>query len=97
MSEERVQQNQQLGDKWSQECITFETVSMKNYDEVKAYLEKSFFPDEPIFRSTKILGGNGIVDRFCSKLISKYMIESGLAHPTSIVARNSEGKIIGAR
>ena len=97
MAEEQNQQNVQPQDRWAKEGITFETMTMKNYDEVKAYLEEAFFPDEPIFRSSDILGGNGMVDKFCSKWLSRYIVEAALKDPTSIVARNKDGKIIGAR
>ena len=95
MAEEK--QNGETQDKWAQEGITFETVNMKNYAELKTYLEEAFFPDEPLFRSTKLFQGNGLVDRYIVKLISKFTIEGVLKQPTSIVARNKEGKIISAR
>ncbi len=84
-------------DKWAAEGITFETVGMKDLEEVLAYLKEAFFPDEPLFRSTKLFEGDGLVDRYIANLIRKLMVEASLKNPTSIVARNKEGKIIGAR
>ena len=61
------------------------------------FLLESFFPDEPIFRSTKILDGSGIVNNYIAGLVKKELVEPCLEDGQSIAAINKEGDIIGAR
>jgi hypothetical protein len=52
-------------------------------------------PDEPVLRSLDLLGGNGWIDRYVHGLVLEDVMGSSLRSPTSIVARNKEGRIVG--
>jgi hypothetical protein len=82
---------------WTERGINFSVVTEADYPRVKDFLEKSFFPDEPIFRSTKLMGGHGLVDRYIGNLVIKYTIMNCLKYSTSLVATDKDGQIIGSR
>ena len=54
-----------------------------------------YYPDEPVFRSLDLLGGTWWIDRYVHKLVLDDIVNPSLKEPTSIVARNREGKIVG--
>ena len=53
------------------------------------------FTDEPVFRSLGLLEGDGWIDRYVHKLVLEDVMNSALRSPTSLIARNMEGKIVG--
>ena len=56
-------------DKWAQKGITFKVPTLDDLDQIKDFLRLYFFPDEPIFRSLKLMGGNGgVVDTWFTNL-----------------------------
>ena len=44
-------------DKWNQKGVTFRIATLEDFDIVKTFLEESFWPDEPVWRSCKLLEG----------------------------------------
>ena len=83
--------------KFTELGVTFKVLQPSDYQKVMDFLLESFFPDEPIFRSTKILDGSGIVNNYIAGLVKKELVEPCLEDGQSIAAINKEGDIIGAR
>ena len=49
---------------WSQRGITFKIPTPADYKSIKAFLVEIFFPEEPFFRSLKLMEvGNGLIER----------------------------------
>jgi hypothetical protein len=46
-------------------------------------------------RSLDLLGGNWWIDRYVHKLVLEDVMNSSIRSPTSIIARNEEGEIVG--
>lgn len=81
-----------------EEEFTFKIVNEEDYPKVKAFLDEAFFPDEPIFRSTKLMvGSGGLVDRYIANLVKKFLVINCLKNSTSIVAIDKNGEIVGSR
>ena len=83
--------------KWSDKGINFKIVSIGDYEKIKAFLLKAFFPDEPIFRSLKLMEGNGYIDKYVIKIIDSYMIKDALKESTSMAAFDENEEIVGLR
>ena len=64
-------------------------------DRLDDHKEQLIFIDEPVLRSLDLLGGNWWIDRYVHKLVLDDIVNPSLKEPTSIVARNREGKIVG--
>ena len=84
-------------DKWTEKGITFKIPTLEDLDKVRDFMYKYFFPDEPIFSSTRLMEGNGFIDRQVQKIIEEYMIQESLKDKTSIIAIDYKGDIIGCR
>ena len=84
-------------DKWTQNGITFKIVTLDDFEKVKSFLDEAFWADEPIFRSTQLLGGTGYVDKYLTDEIIKMSVKKPLENGTSMVALDKNGDIIGAR
>ena len=80
---------------WTAAGISFSVGTPKDLYEVRQFLIENFFPDEPIFRSTKIMTTHGFVGRYLRNVVVGHFIEQPLSKPHSIIARNKHGKIIG--
>ena len=85
--------------KWAELDVTFRIVTEAEYEKVHEFLHQAFFPDEPVFRSTKLVqdSGTGFVSNFIANLIKKHIVMPCLKDSTSILALNKNGEIIGAR
>ena len=84
-------------DKWSEKGITFKIPTLEDFDKIREFMYQYFFPDEPIFGSTKLMEGNGFVDRQVQKIIEDHMIRESLKDKTSLIATDYKGDIIGCR
>ena len=84
-------------EKFNELGLTFKTLTPRDFDEICEFLMLYFFPDEPITRSTKLLEGSGIINKYISSLVKKYLIDPCLKDEVSIAAYNKEGEIIGVR
>ncbi len=83
--------------KWEEHGVTFRPATMEDFDKVVSFLHEFFYPDEPIFRSTKLAEGTGFVSNYIAKLVKQYSIYPALKNKTSLLALDKEGEIIGAR
>ena len=83
--------------KYTELGVTFKVLEPLDFSKVMDFLMESFFPDEPVFRSTKILEGSGMVNSYISSLIKKEMVDPCLQDGQSVAAINKDGEIIGAR
>ena len=61
------------------------------------FWKESFFPDEPVLRGTKLMVGNGFIDRQIANIIEEFMVKEGLKDKTSMIALDKNGDIIGCR
>ena len=77
--------------------LTFKALTPSDFEEISSFLMLYFFPDEPITRSTKLLEGSGIINKYISNLCKKYLIDPCLKDKVSIAAYNNDGEIIGVR
>ena len=82
---------------WSAAGITFSVGTPKDLFDARQFLTENFYPDEPIFRSTKLMTSHGFVARYLRKVIIEHYIDKPLSKPHCIIARNKHGKIIGTR
>ena len=80
-----------------EENITFKIPSMEDYEKIKDFMYSAYFPDEPIFRSTNVLDGNGFMGKSLKKEIEKMYIEAGLKDKTSMMVVDQDGEILGCR
>ena len=84
-------------DKFNELGLTFKELTPSDFDEISEFLALYFFPDEPITRSTKLLEGSGLINKYISSLVKKYLIDPWLKDEVSIAAYNKDGEIIGVR
>ena len=77
--------------------LTFKVLTPSDHNEIKKFLELYFFKEEPVLRSTKILEGTGLINKYLSSLVKRFVIEPCLKDGTSIAAYNNEGEIVGAK
>ena len=84
-------------EKFNELGLTFKTLKPSDFDEISEFQMLNFFPDEPISRSTKLLEGSGIINKYISSLVKKYLIDPCLKDEVSVAAYNKDGEIIGAR
>ena len=84
-------------DKFTESELNFKVLTSSDYDEIKKFLELYFFPEEPVARSTKLLEGTGLINRYISGLVKRHMMDPCLKDGTSVAAYNNEGEIIGAK
>lgn len=84
-------------EKFNELGLTFKTLTPRDFDEICEFLMLYFFPDEPITRSTKLLEGSGIINKYISSLVKKHMIDPCLKDEVSVAAYNKDGEIIGVR
>ena len=84
-------------EKFNELGLTFKTLTPSDFDEISEFQMLYFFPDEPIARSTKLLEGSGIINKYISSLVKKHMIDPCLKDEVSVAAYNKDGEIIGVR
>ena len=84
-------------EKFNELGLTFKTLTPSDFDEISKFQMLYFFPDEPIARSTKLLEGSGIINKYISSLVKKHMIDPCLKDEVSVAAYNKDGEIIGVR
>ena len=84
-------------DKFKDIDLTFKALTPGDFDEISEFMMLYFFPDEPITRSTKLLEGSGLINKYISNLCKKYLIDPCLKDEVSIAAYNKDGEIIGVR
>ena len=84
-------------DKFKELGVTFKVLEPTDYKIVMDFLLESFFPDEPIFRSTKILEGSGMVNNYITGLVKDELVLPCLEDGQSVAAINKDGVIIGSR
>ena len=84
-------------EKFNELGLTFKTLTPSDFDEICKFQMLNFFPDEPIARSTKLLEGSGIINKYISSLVKKHMIDPCLKDEVSVAAYNKDGEIIGVR
>ena len=84
-------------EKFNELGLTFKTLTHSDFDEISEFQMLNFFPDEPIARSTKLLEGSGIINKYISSLVKKHMIDPCLKDEVSVAAYNKDGEIIGVR
>lgn len=82
----------------AEEEFTYRVVTEDDYPAVKAFLDEAFFPDEPMFKATKLMVSTGsLVDYYIASLVKKFLVMSCLKDSTSIVAVDKNGDIVGSR
>ena len=84
-------------EKFNELGLTFKKLTPSDFDEISKFQMLYFFPDEPIARSTKLLEGSGIINKYISSLVKKHMIDPCLKDEVSVAAYNKDGEIIGVR
>lgn len=76
------------------ECLS-DSVNEQHILAQKVHGHVPYYPDEPVFRSLDLLGGTWWIDRYVHRVILEDIMNSSLRSPTSIVARNKDGRIVG--
>ena len=62
---------------WETKNLTFQIVTEKDYPRIDEFLKTNFYPDEPIWRSTKLVeveGNNGLVNKYVANLVKKHTV-----------------------
>ena len=77
-------------EKFNELGLTFKTLTPSDFDEISKFQMLYFFPDEPIARSTKLLEGSGIINKYISSLVKKYLIDPCLKDEVSVAAYNKD-------
>ena len=84
-------------EKFNELGLTFKTLTTSDFDEISEFQMLYFYPDEPITRSTKLLEGSGLINKYLCSLVKKHMIDPCLKNEVSVAAYNKDGEIIGVR
>ena len=84
-------------EKFNELGLTFKTLTTCDFDEISEFQMLYFYPDEPITRSTKLLEGSGLINKYLCSLVKKHMIDPCLKNEVSVAAYNKDGEIIGVR
>ena len=84
-------------DKYTELGVTFKVLEPSDQPIIMEFLMESFFPDEPMFRSLKILEGSGMVSNYISGLVRDELVDPCLLDGQSIAAIDKDGTVIGTR
>ena len=83
--------------KWTELGISFKAITKDDILQVEEFLAKHFYTDEPIFRSTKLAEGTGILQKYLTHLIRHYSTLPCFKDATSLMAVDKNGNILGVR
>ena len=72
-------------------------LTMEHSDAVFEYMKTEFCPDEPLFRATDIMNGNGFMDKFAHKEIRKHYFDKGLQSGDCFGSFDADGNLLGLR
>ena len=72
-------------------------LSMEHSDAVYDYMKTEFCPDEPMFRTTELLNGDGWFDKWAQSEIRKKYFDLGLQKGDCFGSFDSEGNLLGVR
>lgn len=84
-------------DKYKELGVTFKVLEPSDQPIIMEFLMESFFPDEPVFRSLKMLEGSGMVSNYISGLVRDELVDPCLLDGQSIAAIDKDGTVIGTR
>ena len=84
-------------DKYTELGVTFKVLEPSDQPIIMEFLMESFFPDEPIMRSLKLLEGSGMVSNYISGLVRDELVDPCLLDGQSIAAIDKDGTVIGTR
>ena len=84
-------------DKYTELGVTFKVLEPSDQPKIMEFLMESFFPDEPVFRSLKMLEGSGMVSNYISGLVRDELVDPCLLDGQSIAAIDKDGTVIGTR
>ena len=82
-------------DKYTELGVTFKVLEPSDQPIIMEFLMESFFPDEPIMRSLKLLEGSGMVSNYISGLVRDELVDPCLLDGQSIAAIDKDGTVIG--
>ena len=82
---------------WTEKGITFSIIPPTKFNEIVKFLDLNFYPDEPMSRSIDLVSNKSLIGRYVRQEALYKPVKASLAQPTSWMALDSNGEILGVR
>ena len=90
-------ENRKSEEYWKEKGIKFEIIPSDKYEEVVAFLDEHYFPDEPISRSINMVCDPSYFGRMIRDQTLDEQVRCSIRYKTSFWALNENGEILGIR